>query len=369
MRNVGLDIARSIAIIMVLICHSTMFFTQYADVQRITITGFFGVEIFFVLSGFLIGRIIIKSVVEKPSLSNLLTFYKRRWYRTLPLYFLMVLVLFLVGKQFHWTNLIFLQNFGEVSIKFFPVSWSLSIEEWFYLTVPFIFLVVFSFVKVKNKGVLFLGVTTSLLIFFNGIRVYEVIANNPSWDFGVRRQIFLRIDSILTGVLIAGISIYFKEFYNSLKVSYLYVISIVGIFLCGYYCVIELEVDMEILDSSFFGRTFLFSFVSLFFGVLIVALEKTDFSKLRSKKLITFVSVTSYAVYLVHLELFLYLIKYNSISVQWSLILLIISLIITYVVSYLLYKYYEQPFMKLRDKKFLNKRGNIDLKPKQSDTL
>ncbi|MFG5995624.1 acyltransferase family protein [Salmonella enterica] len=132
MRNIGLDIARSIAIVMVLISHSRMFFTQYADVQWLSFNGFFGVEVFFVLSGFLIGRIIIKSVVEKPSFSNLLTFYKRRWYRTLPLYFLMVFVLFLVGKQFHWTNLIFLQNFDEVSLGFFPVSWSLSIEEWFF---------------------------------------------------------------------------------------------------------------------------------------------------------------------------------------------------------------------------------------------
>lgn len=369
MRNIGLDIARSIAIVMVLISHSRMFFTQYGDVQWLSFNGFFGVEIFFVLSGFLIGRIIIKSVVEKPSLSNLLTFYKRRWYRTLPLYFLMVFVLFLVGKQFHWTNLIFLQNFDDVSLGFFPVSWSLSIEEWFYLTVPFIFLVIFSFAKVKNKGILFLSVTILLLIFFNGIRVYEVIVNNPTWDYGVRKQIFLRLDSILTGVLIAGISVYYKKFYDLFKTSYLYVISIAGILFCGYYYVIELEAGKEIINSSFFGRTFLFSFVSLFFGLLIVALEKTDFTNIKISKLFNFISVTSYSVYLVHYELFIYLLKYNNNSVQWSVLLLIVSLVLTYVISHILYKYYEKPFMNLRDKKLFNKSENINLKQEQSNTL
>lgn len=358
MRNIGLDIARSIAIIMVLISHSRMFFGQYADVQWLSFNGFLGVEIFFVLSGFLIGRIIIKQVVEKPSLSNLLTFYKRRWYRTLPLYFLMVIILILVGKQFHWSNLVFLQNFGEVSLGFFPVSWSLAIEEWFYLTVPFIFLIIFSFAKVKNKGILFLGVTLLLLAFFNGLRIYEVIVNNPTWDYGVRKQIFLRLDSILTGVLIAGISVYYKRFYDSLKISYLYSISIIGLLLCGYYYVIELEAGKEIINSSFFGRTFLFSFVSLFFGILIVALEKTDFSILKGTKFIEFSSVTSYAVYLVHYELFIILNQYNTNSIKWSILLLSVSLVLTYVFSYLLYKYYEQPFMKLRDKKLFVRKNN-----------
>lgn len=355
MRNVGLDIARSIAILMVIVSHSRMFFYQYTDVQWLSFNGYLGVEIFFVLSGFLIGRIIIKNVIEKPSLLNLLTFYKRRWYRTLPLYFLMVLVLFLVGKQFHWTNLIFLQNFNEISLGFFPVSWSLSIEEWFYLTVPAIFLMIFSFLKVENKGVVFLGVTISLLILFNGIRVYEVVTNNPTWDFGVRKQIFLRLDSILTGVLIAGISIYYKKFYDSLKTSYLYVISIAGIFLCGYYYVFELEAGKEIINSSFFGRTFLFSFVSLFFGLLIVALEKTNFTISRVGKLFNFISVTSYSVYLVHYELFIYLNQFNTLSWRWSTTLLVVSLILTYIISYFLYKYYEIPFMNLRDRKILKK--------------
>lgn len=367
MRNIGLDIVRSIAILMVLASHSRMFFTQYKDVQWLSINGFFGVEVFFVLSGFLIGRIIIKSVVEKPSLFNLLTFYKRRWYRTLPLYFLMVIVLFLVGKQFHWTNLIFLQNFDEVSLGFFPVSWSLSIEEWFYLTIPTIFLIIFSFTRMKNKGVLFIGVTISLLIFFNGIRVYEVVTNNPAWDFGVRKQIFLRLDSILTGVLIAGISVYFKNFYDSLKPSYLYLISIVGILLCGYYYVIELDSGKEVINSSIFGRTFLFSFISLFFGLLIAALEKTNFSQLlKVSKVFTFISVTSYSVYLVHYELFIYLINYNNNSIKWSVILLIGSLILTYIISYILYKYYEVPFMKLRDRKNFKKRENNLMRQEQS---
>jgi len=361
MRNIGLDVARSVAILMVLISHSRIYFVQYVDLQWISFNGFLGVELFFVLSGFLIGRIIINSIVEKPSIANLLTFYKRRWYRTLPLYFLMVFILFLLGKQFHWTNLFFLQNFNEVGISFFPVSWSLSVEEWFYLTVPFILLVIFAFIKVKNKGLLFIIITTLLLLLFNAIRAYEVIVNNPTWDYGVRKQIYLRLDSILTGVLVAGINVYFKKFYDSIKASYLYLISISGLFACVYYYVFELDAGKEIINSSFFGRSLLFSFVSLFFGLLIAALEKTDFSNYKFTKLVTFLSVTSYAVYLVHHELFMYASRFNDRSVLWSWFLLALTLILSYIISFVLHKYFEKPIMDLRDKKLLKNKSSKNL--------
>jgi peptidoglycan/LPS O-acetylase OafA/YrhL len=119
MRNIGLDIARSCAIILVLISHSRFFFIKYIDLKWMSFNGFLGVEIF-VLSGFLIRRIttcspprvpiITRQLIVCPSLKTLLTFYKRRWYRTLPLYFLAVLVLFLVGQPFHWSNPLFIQN-------------------------------------------------------------------------------------------------------------------------------------------------------------------------------------------------------------------------------------------------------------------
>lgn len=358
MRNVGLDIARSIAIIMVLISHARFFFVQYTDLQWLSFNGFFGVEIFFVLSGFLIGRIIIKQIVEKPSLSNLLTFYKRRWFRTLPLYFLLVVILILIDKPFHWTNLVFLQNFNFDHLEFFPVSWSLAIEEWFYLLIPMLFLLTFSLLKVNNKGSMFIGMTIFLILLCNALRYLAVVNYNLEWGYGIRNHIFLRMDSILTGVLFAGISIYYKEFYNKLKPLFLYFVSISGLVFCILFYVFALDGGKEIINSSVFGRTFLFSLVSLFFALLIVALEKTKFQNIKFGNIFVFISGTSYSVYLVHHELFMFLFQFNDKSLQWSWLLLAISLVLTYIISYLLYRYYEQPFMKLRDKKIFVRKNN-----------
>ena len=78
---------RAMAIILVLICHSGL------ESPLMYQLGFYGVELFFVLSGFLIGQIIIRDVLQRPSTKTLITFYKRRWLRTLPLYYMILLLL------------------------------------------------------------------------------------------------------------------------------------------------------------------------------------------------------------------------------------------------------------------------------------
>ncbi len=154
-RIFGLDLLRFIAIFMVLLGHSLILAPEYIKpyVYRFI---FDGVAIFFVLSGFLIGGILIKILnKEKPSFKGLLDFWKRRWMRTIPAYFLVLIFLIIYTLIFLPNNLpddwyrffFFTQNFlGHYRPGFFAEAWSLSIEEWFYLTVPLIlfgFLIIF----------------------------------------------------------------------------------------------------------------------------------------------------------------------------------------------------------------------------------
>lgn len=93
MRIIGLDITRSVAILLVMFCHSSCFYTINNNCMEyiFTFAGVWGVELFFALSGFLIGGIIIKNIVNvsyEDVLKEIKIFWIRRWFRTLPLYYL-----------------------------------------------------------------------------------------------------------------------------------------------------------------------------------------------------------------------------------------------------------------------------------------
>ena len=116
---------------------------------------FDGVSIFFVLSGFLIGGILIKLLKENILNSKLIiTFWVRRWFRTLPNYFLILIILILLdsiyNENFSFYSykryFLFSQNLFSKHPGFFPEAWSLSVEEWFYLLIPIII-----FISIKNN--------------------------------------------------------------------------------------------------------------------------------------------------------------------------------------------------------------------------
>src|ERR1700744_4520851 len=92
----GLDLFRSVAILLVLFAHYTnniSFWMGYAPPWKVFFSGDVGVDLFFVLSGFLIGRLLLEIADTAASFENLWIFLVRRWLRTLPLYFLWLVFL------------------------------------------------------------------------------------------------------------------------------------------------------------------------------------------------------------------------------------------------------------------------------------
>ncbi len=131
-RNFGLDLARALAITMVYFSHG------FSSLRALGI----GVDLFFLLSGFLIGRIYLRSQSEGSF--TFWHFWRARWWRTLPPYFAAIAIAYVVGllgshdaiHQFRWYYLFFLQNY--LGILGLSVTWSLCVEEHFYLTLPFL---------------------------------------------------------------------------------------------------------------------------------------------------------------------------------------------------------------------------------------
>ncbi|MFV0335694.1 MAG: acyltransferase family protein [Tropicimonas sp.] len=143
-----LDGLRFLCITAVLFHHSPLMST-YSPVSILASRGFLGVDFFFVLSGFLITTLLLREERRKGRFS-LAGFYRRRALRILPVYFLVVtavggyyvLVKGVPGAGELWIHYyLFLSNFLTSDIPLLGVSWSLSVEEQYYLVWPLLLLV------------------------------------------------------------------------------------------------------------------------------------------------------------------------------------------------------------------------------------
>lgn len=137
----GIDLLRAGAVFLVLWSHGGQLVPEhwrpflFSEFVR---PGFWGVTIFFAISGFLIvGQLL--DILSGHREESLRVFVLRRWLRTVPTYWL-VLALFTLGGAVAWPglpllfgNLLFLQGWVPQIEVLLPVSWSLVIEEWSYL--------------------------------------------------------------------------------------------------------------------------------------------------------------------------------------------------------------------------------------------
>lgn len=358
-RNIGLDIFRTLSISCVFVSHlSILFSSLFNTTFFIQGFGYLSVEFFFVLSGLLIGRILIKVLEEKNDFLAMKSFLIRRWLRTLPLYYLVLIFLVTYHSTWHFLphHLFFLQNFSPtVRNSFFGVSWSLVVEEWFYLISA---LVLFSSSQWLKRDLKIILLVFCLAIIAMGLLGRMV--NVSLWDSSyseIRQMVFIRLDAPVVGVFLAVVEKYYPPVYNII-VRYRFcflTLSLVSIMLC-------LSIFLKPVDNinSFFERTLFFNITPVLSIPLLVTLQQANFTWLGNKgiKLFTFLSTSSYAVYLVHWEVMQYL-KYqyfssSSQSINEIIVLCFLILIFTYSISYLLMKFWEKPFLKLRDSAFFN---------------
>ena len=144
-RSPALDFLRGAAAFAVAVPHyltTNAPFRPYADAVAVA-----GVEVFFVLSGFVLAPQIVDWVIGKPW-RNLSVFLARRWMRTIPPYVVALIAIALMTGNLLSADflryLVYVENlFGAANrIDFYPVAWSFAVEEWFYLLfAPLLFLV------------------------------------------------------------------------------------------------------------------------------------------------------------------------------------------------------------------------------------
>ncbi len=209
---------RVLAIVSVVQFHVTeiLFFVEKMPLHPLfvasSMTVFFGMDLFFVLSGFLIGSILLHALeTTQGGASTLKRFYLRRIFRTFPAYYLTLLLLVVARglnqKQAHNLpfEIAYLTDFVfplDPSTTSMPWGWSLALEEQFYLLVPFLFLGL-GRIKTDRARVIALG---ALWIAPLLVRLYVFYHYHPrGWELHEKLyfRAYSRFDTLVAGMILA----------------------------------------------------------------------------------------------------------------------------------------------------------------------
>src|SRR5579884_602766 len=220
---------RVLAIASVVQYHVTLLFTLEERLPidprwaAASLRVFFGMDLFFVLSGFLIGSILLRSVEESGS-QGVARFYVRRAFRTFPLYYVLLtacalLVPLTPGQTRHLPlEYAYLTDYGDAtgapvqcacahgppgSDFAFPWGWSLAIEEKFYLVVPLLFFLLRKLRGDASRLALLLAMWTSALV----VRLL-IFSSRPGWTVdslsdAIYYRSHTRYDALVAGVILA----------------------------------------------------------------------------------------------------------------------------------------------------------------------
>lgn len=335
-----IDGLRAIAVSAVILYHAQITILGYQPFKG----GFIGVDIFFVISGYLITSIILKELVTTGSFS-FKHFYERRIRRILPA----LLFVMLVSLPFAWMNLVpssfvdfsksilyslgFSSNFyfhysgevyGATHGLFLPFlhTWSLSVEEQYYTLFPIVLLITFKYFKKYLIHIFILGFVVSLGLADWGSR------NHPSFNFYVLPT---RGWELLAGSILAYFEITLGH--RSKHKILNQILPSIGLFLIGHSI---LFFNDETFHPSFYT-------LSPIIGVsLIIWFSHKDelITKILSTKLFVGIGLISYSLYLWHYPVFAFerIIKFKT-----ELDNVILLILIIFILSVLTFFLIEKP--------------------------
>lgn len=331
-----IDGLRALAIISVIIFHFCGAFLP---------SGYVGVDVFFVISGFLITKIILKEqALNNFSFTN---FYLRRIRRIFPALFATLLVSFIFGclvltsgdmlwfsKGLHYASLQISNFFFQRTVDYFnegrnfePLlhTWSLGVEEQFYLLMPWVVIVLFHFGK--NKKIPFYGLVVLSLISL-GVSQYLISANQKIAFY----SLLSRFWELGIGCLLA--------FANSNKFSNRTNNLLAGLGMA----LLALSVSI-IKQASFPGFVALLPCLGAALIIFSGESQKTFLAKILSREILVFIGKISYSLYLWHLPLLVFYQEYsNQKTLNFATSAILLSVI--FVISYCSWRFIETPFRK-----------------------
>ena len=343
-RIANLDLLRTTAILMVVAYHVVQWLPMKPKwLVFLSQPGQYGVNLFFALSGFLVGGLYFREKLALGSVDKT-RFILRRITRTVPVYLIALAVSFLgsalfEGEKFEWRYLVFLQNYMEV-IPFFKVSWSLCVEEHFYAILPFVLAILYllhSRVGSWPLKIIVLG----LLLLPTYLRTTGFQPNQPFGVSTTASQFYM--DSLGLGVLAAWLSMHWSV---ARAQANLFVI------LCLLVLVAVLLGTHLASAAAIFGPGLLL--MGLLFAALTLFSASSYQLNLATHPFVKIMAVSSYSIYITHavvLQALNMLMRRMPEFIQglWPIVLFLFASV-SLVAGVVFYKIIEYPLLALREK-------------------
>ncbi len=361
---VGLDHLRAFAIFYVFLFHYSILFPSPEWLASIGKFGWTGVDLFFVLSGYLISSQLFVKIHQKRTIS-FREFFLKRFFRIIPAYVVVVALYFLfpVLREREplaplWKYLTFTHNLGLDlrTQRTFSHAWSLCIEEQFYLFLPLILIGLIYFNSMR-KGVMIL-----LFFFIAGLsaRLYawyafvEPAINDDNlwiiWYKWIYYPTYSRLDGLLVGVSIAAVFQFMPKLKKILQQYGSYCLMAgIGV-LIGAYFLCEDQVSFK---ASIFG----FPLISVGYGfILIGAISPECFLSHFQSRITANIATLSYALYLTH-KIVIHVSQEELSKAdipKESVWMFLLCMLISVIGALILNKLVERPFLRLRDRVLKN---------------
>lgn len=349
-----LDFLRGIAIILVLFRHQLLF-------SFLKTMGWIGVDLFFVLSGFLVSGLLFKEF-QKFGDVNPKLFLIRRGFKIYPIYYLTYVLYILpiimeqnLKLQKVLFDVVFMQNYVLGWGYAYPASWSLAVEEHFYFVLAIFLWGIFNKKLIQfevlneNQFSIFEKLLFAALLF---IFLLRIISNIQFPDQLIRNitMSHLRLDSLLAGVLISYWYYFRREklvfFYLNYQ-KYLLILSL---------SLISFAPFVDII-FSFFIKTIGFTLLYIAFGILLIhflvdSQINARLNQIFSKGIVTFISkigFCSYSIYVIH-SLVIFLVRLLHLDNHYLAFLLVF--VVSVGTGFLMTYKIEKHFLSYRDKYF-----------------
>ncbi len=286
-RDAYLDLLRASAILLVVFYHVVWTAPViYKRTAMVAEYGRLGVDVFFVLSGWLIGGLYWRELRRFGNV-ELRSFLPRRWIRTLPPYFVALLIAWTAAwvsrkQPFVPSYLIFIQNYFTV-MPFFQVSWSLCVEEHFYILLP-LGLKLFSRIRVSPHWFF------AMLLITSPISRWIVAQNGITHIWGYEfTETHLRFEGLALGFWASYLPYMAAQWWLRLR-RYSW-----WLFWCGWLLLISLP-----LYSYMMMYKLGFTVVAVAVTMILVHLTGRNPGWIARSSAVKWIALTSYSVYLTH---------------------------------------------------------------------